>query len=106
MFLGPFYEQGLQSLKERIEGRPDLSVEIALNEVEAVSYAGFQTTSANSSEAIGQAMADGFGSIMANLAQNGVQMDGGYPLAVYTSYSDSAIAFTLTISFLGLKDFR
>ncbi len=90
--LGPMYERTLDKLKTRVENRPQFDARITLEEVGAISYAGIEVTSSNESEEISRVMGDAYGDIMAALAQNGIPVDTGYPLAVATDYSEASIS--------------
>lgn len=94
--LGPFYEEGLVSLKERVESKPEFQVKISLEEVESYPYLGQEVTTTTVPEDIGKAMADSYGQIMEALINNSIQIQ-GYPLAVITSYDENNMTMILGI---------
>lgn len=91
-FLGPFYEQGLASLKARVEGRPNFSIGISLEEVDPITYLGVEATSSMDPAKISEAMGDAYGEVMATIVQENIPAADGYPLAVATSYSEESIS--------------
>ena len=93
MFLGPFYEQGLNALKERVENRPALTAKISVEKAESIAFAGKEATAANDPDEISQVMSDTYFAIMDAIEENGVKMrEEGYPLAIATAYDESGIS--------------
>lgn len=93
MMLGPFYEQGLNALKERVENRPSLTAKISVEEVVSIVFAGKEATTANDPEEISRVMSDTYFAIMEALVKNGITMsEEGYPLAIATAYDESSLS--------------
>ncbi len=90
--IGPFYEQGLQNLKERAESMPEFSVEIGAVNVAPVTFIGMNVSASQDQKEISQAMEVANGNIMEYLEQSGLESIGA-PLVVYTNYSESLIDF-------------
>ena len=90
MFLGPFYEKGLLSLKDRIENRPEYTVDIGTTDVESISFLGVGTTTSLDPDEIGKAMGEAYGKIVSYMTRKKIEQ-GGYPIAVVNSYDDSGM---------------
>lgn len=90
MFLGPFYEEGLQNLKERVESRPAFKVPVTIEDVDPITFIGLTVTSSNKPQEIGEVMGNAYGSIVGYMQSNDIEAI-GHPLAVYTRYDDSGM---------------
>lgn len=92
MFLGPFYEEGLVTLKERVESGPTFSAKISVEEVDPITFAGKEATSANNVNDISKVMGEAYGAIMEAITRNGLSMAEGYPLAISTNYDENSLS--------------
>lgn len=92
MFLGPFYEQGLATLKDRVESAPSFNATISVEEVAPITFAGKEATSDNNVIEISKVMEETYGAIMTAITSNGLNMGGGYPLAISTSYDENSLS--------------
>ncbi len=92
MFLGPFYEEGLAALKERVESRPEMSVKISVEDVISFTFAGKEVTSANDSEAIAKIMESSLSDVMSAITSNSLQIIDGYPFALVTNYDENNLS--------------
>ncbi|WP_436515129.1 SRPBCC family protein [Ekhidna sp. To15] len=92
MFLGPFYEQGLAALKERAESAPTFNVKIAVQDVDPITFAGKEVSSANNQDEISTAMGQAYSDVMEAIMSNNLNMTEGYPLAIATNYSEESIS--------------
>lgn len=90
--LGPQYEKGLQNLKQRIEGRPEFTVDIGAFDMNPVTFIGIAGRSSNKPTEISEVMGGMYGKIMSYVSENGIDVK-GVPLAVYTKYDESAMEF-------------
>lgn len=90
-FLGSFYEEGLATLKQRIESRPDFGETIAVEDVDPVTFVGMEVTTPNLPEEIGKMMATTYGQVIEEMSKNEIEIQ-GYPLAVYTNYEENSIS--------------
>ncbi|WP_258104144.1 GyrI-like domain-containing protein [Marinoscillum sp. MHG1-6] len=88
--LGPDYEAGLQSFKERLESAPEATSDISLTSVEGFDYIGISSTV--DPALISSVMAQSYGTLFGYTNLNGVEM-AGYPIAVYSDYSENSTSF-------------
>lgn len=95
-FLGPMYEQGLASLKERVEGRPQWTVKVSMEDVDPVTFLGARVTTPNTPMDISAKMGEAYGMVMGALSSNGLSME-GKPLALYESYDENSITMVCGI---------
>lgn len=90
--LSPMYERTLEKLKARVESRSGLTAKISLVDVEPITFAGKEATSSHDVSEISKVMGDTYGAIIMALSQNGLNMSGGYPLAITTAYDETTIS--------------
>ncbi len=84
--LGPFYETGLQNLKSVVEAKPTYSVDIGLEEVEAIPYLGISETLAPEElDQISEKMGSLFGELVSYITENSLEM-AGMPMTVYPNW--------------------
>lgn len=86
-FLGSFYEQGLASLKERVESRPDFTYDIEQIETQAQPYIGVGASSSSDPADIGEAMGEAYGKVMSYLSANSIESQGA-PISINISYDE------------------
>lgn len=95
--LGPSYEEGLNSLKEVVEAKPNITIEIGMTELTPMSYIGITSKmNPKDMDAISNEMGKSYGEIGKVLAQSKVQMAGAR-FSLYPSYSEEMMEMVCAI---------
>lgn len=87
--LGPSYEKGLKNLKELVESKPIFSIQIGIEEVNAISYLAINHVfDLTKPETIGPKFGEIYGKIMGYMTTNNLQ-PAGMPMSVTLGISDT-----------------
>lgn len=101
--LGPMYERTLSKLKTRIESRPDFTYDVEQVETQAQPYIGVEVSSSSDPAAIGEAMGEAYGKVMAYMNANSIEMQGA-PISINVSYDEQNAEMICAIPVAELMD--
>ena len=95
VWIGPYYERGLNNIKEIVESMPKApEVAIEMTEVEAMPYYGIKTEDLPMDQMNAEFFGTNYGKIMAYMGENGIEAAGA-PFAIYYKWDKENQVTTL-----------